>query len=47
MLYYLFMEHHITPVAYYGMDEGEKTVLRAFFEHDMEERKKWQSDRSF
>lgn len=41
-MYYLFREHHITPGEYARMTAGEKQVLRAFFEYDMEARKKWQ-----
>lgn len=44
-MYYLFREHHITPGAYYRLPPGEQRVLRAFFEYDMEARKKWQSNR--
>lgn len=39
-MYYLFKEHHILPGSYYNLPEGDKVVIRAFFEYDMELRKK-------
>ena len=39
MMYYLFIEHHITPGEFDKMSAGEKIVLRAFFEKHMETRR--------
>jgi len=38
-MYYLFVEHHILPGSYYNLPEGDKVVIRAFFEYDIEHRK--------
>jgi len=35
-MYYLFIYHHILPGSYYNLPEGEKVVIRAFFEKDIE-----------
>ncbi len=35
-MYYLFREYGVLPGAYYGLPAGEKVVIRAFFERDME-----------
>ncbi len=37
-MYFLFREKGVLPGAYYHLPEGEKVVVRAFFEHMMEER---------
>ena len=39
-MFYLFHEHHILPGAYYNLPEGEKVVIRAFFETIMEQRRR-------
>ncbi len=36
MLFYLFTKHHILPGNYYNLSEGEKVIIRAFFEKEME-----------
>lgn len=38
-MFYLFSEHHILPGSYYNLPEGDKTVIRAFFEETMETRR--------
>lgn len=40
-MYYLFKEHHITPGQYNSLPAGERVILRAFFEMEMEARKNW------
>lgn len=35
-MYYLFKEKGIMPGDYYRMAPGDKVVIRAFFEKDME-----------
>lgn len=37
---YLFAEHHILPGSYYNLPQGDKVVIRAFFEWIMEHRYK-------
>lgn len=37
-MYYLFNEKNILPGQYYNLPYGEKVVVRAFFEFDMEQR---------
>ncbi len=37
-MYFLFCEKNIMPSRYWNMGEGEKVVVRAFFEKTMEER---------
>lgn len=37
-MYYLFKEKDTLPGAYYNLPEGEKIVIRAFFEYDIEKR---------
>ena len=39
-MYYLFLEHHLLPGAYWRLPQGEKLVIRAFFERDMERRRR-------
>ncbi|MDF2844797.1 MAG: hypothetical protein K0R00_3223 [Herbinix sp.] len=39
-MYYLLTEHHVLPGSYYNLPEGEKVVLRAFFELILEARYK-------
>lgn len=39
-MYYLFKEKNILPGTYYNLSEGEKRIIRAFFEFDMETRSK-------
>lgn len=39
-MYYLFTEKNIMPSQYWNMAEGEKVVVRAFFEKIMEERRR-------
>ncbi len=38
LLYYLFVEHNILPSSYRNLPAGEKVIVRAFFEKDMESR---------
>ena len=40
-MYYLFKVHNILPGQYYELPAGEKAILRAFFEKDMEVRATW------
>ncbi len=37
-MYYLLMEHHITPGAYYKMSAGEKFLLRVFMQKHLSAR---------
>lgn len=37
-MYYLFMEKNLLPGDYYNLKEGEKMVIRAFYEFTMEQR---------
>jgi hypothetical protein len=37
-MYYLFKEKNIMPGSYYSLPPGEKVIIRAFFEKDMETR---------
>lgn len=37
-MFWLLSEHHVLPGAYYRMPEGEKVVVRSFFEKTMEAR---------
>ncbi len=39
-MYYLFAEKNILPGSYYNLPAGEKAVIRAFFEKDMESRRR-------
>lgn len=39
-MYYLFVKHGIFPGSYYNLPEGDKVVIRAFFERDMEMKQK-------
>lgn len=39
-MYLLFRYKNIMPMEYYSMGRGEKTVLGAFMEFEIEERKK-------
>lgn len=39
MLFWLFNEHHVTPGNFYTMPEGEKEILRAFYDKTMENRR--------
>ena len=39
-MYYLFKEKNILPGEYYNLSLGEKLVIRAFFEFDMDIRSK-------
>lgn len=36
---WLLSEHHVLPGEYYKMPEGEKTLVRVFFEKIMEGRR--------
>lgn len=38
-MYYLFRVHHRMPGEYYHLPAGERLLVRAFFERDMEERR--------
>jgi hypothetical protein len=38
LLFYLLTVHHILPGSYYNLPEGEKVVVRAIFEKDMDRR---------
>jgi len=40
MMYYLFVEHHVLPGDYYRLPAGDKVVLKAFFETDMEKQRR-------
>jgi len=40
LMFYLFKEHHILPGSYYNLPEGDKVVIRAFFEYDLQSRKR-------
>ena len=35
-MYYLLTQHHILPGIYYNLPDGDKAVIRAMFELDME-----------
>ena len=37
-MYYLFKEKNIMPGSYYNLPPGEKVLIRAFFEIDIETR---------
>ena len=39
LMFFLFNEKNITPTQYKNMSEGEKVVIRVFFEKIMELRK--------
>ncbi len=39
-MYYLFINHHVLPGSYYNLPEGDKVVIRAFFETHMDARTK-------
>lgn len=39
-MYYLFIEKNILPGSYYALPPGDKVVVRAFFEKDMETRRR-------
>lgn len=36
-MYWLYVKHHRFPWEYIHRDAGEKLVLRAFYEHEMED----------
>lgn len=36
MMYWLYARHHVLPSAFSNMGSGEKIVLRAFFEYEVE-----------
>jgi len=36
MMFYLFTKKSILPGSYYGLPAGEKVLIRAFFEKEME-----------
>lgn len=38
-MYYLFKEKGVMPGSYYRLPAGDKVVIRAFFEKDMEYRR--------
>ena len=38
-MFFLFNEKNITPMQYMNMTEGEKVVIRVFFDEIMENRK--------
>jgi hypothetical protein len=40
MLYHYWIRHGILPSVLYNLPVGEKIVLRAFYEHEMEEKHK-------
>lgn len=42
-MYYLFLEHDLLPGDYFKLPAGEKVVLRAFFEKDMDLRSEGRS----
>ncbi len=37
MMYYMFVHHQMRPSEYYSMPQGERTILRAFYEYRMKE----------
>lgn len=39
-MYWLLSEHHVTPGKFYTMPEGEKEILRAFYQKTMEIRRR-------
>ena len=43
-MYYLFKEKNMLPHQYYNLNEGEKMILAAFFEFDMEQREEIQEE---
>ena len=36
-MYYLFKYHHITPMTFYNMGNGEKQIVRAFMHHEIDQ----------
>lgn len=40
MMYLLFRYHHITPMQYFTMGYGEKSVIRAFMRYEIDSRNK-------
>jgi hypothetical protein len=40
IMYLLFRYHHILPADYYDRKVGEKRIIRAFLEQEMEDRQK-------
>lgn len=43
-MYYLFKDKNMLPHQYYNLNEGEKMILAAFFEFDMEQREEIQEE---
>ena len=39
-MYYLFLTKNMMPGDYYRLPAGDKVMIRAFFEQDMEDRKR-------
>jgi hypothetical protein len=37
-MYLLFRYHHMPPSQYYGMGQGERTVIRAFMHYEVQAR---------
>ena len=40
LMYYAWVRHHIPPKDFYNMSDGEKTIIRAFCEMEIESSKK-------
>lgn len=36
MLFYLFTRHHITPSQFYSLPAGERVLINAFAQHEIE-----------
>ena len=37
MMYWLYHKHHVLPSSYYRMGDGERIIVRAFFEREIED----------
>lgn len=37
-MYLLFRYHHMTPMQYFGMGYGERTVIKAFMHYEVEQK---------
>lgn len=38
MMYYYWSRKGVRPSVFYNMPQGEKTVIRAFYEHEIKEK---------
>ena len=36
-MYYLFKYHHIMPMQFYSMGNGEKQIVRAFMHYEIDQ----------